>query len=64
MIAAYAPRWVKEKPAHEFTLVVVGNLATLKCRANGKPMPTLTWYKDGMPLKNKKKVCSIALKKK
>ena len=24
-----------------------GNMATLRCRARGHPVPTLTWLKDG-----------------
>ena len=29
-------------------VINVGSLATLYCRTNGKPIPTVQWYKDNV----------------
>ncbi|KAI5644534.1 immunoglobulin i-set domain-containing protein [Phthorimaea operculella] len=42
-----APR-IKEHPAD--TIVGRSEPATLRCVAEGKPKPTIQWYKDGSPL--------------
>ncbi|XP_072950046.1 netrin receptor DCC-like [Epargyreus clarus] len=42
-----APR-IKEHPAD--TIVGRSEPATLRCVAEGKPKPTIQWYKDGTPL--------------
>ncbi|XP_061704766.1 neogenin-like isoform X2 [Cydia pomonella] len=42
-----APR-IKEHPAD--TIVGRSEPATLRCVAEGKPKPTIQWYKDGVPL--------------
>lgn len=42
-----APR-IKEHPAD--TIVGRSEPATLRCVAEGKPKPSIQWYKDGLPL--------------
>lgn len=36
--------------------VFVGRSVTLKCAARGNPRPTITWSKDGGPIKPQNKV--------
>lgn len=36
--------------------VFIGRSVTLKCAAQGNPRPTITWSKDGGPIKSQNKV--------
>ena len=31
-------------------MTTVGSVGTIQCRASGKPIPTVQWYKDELPI--------------
>lgn len=54
-IGSLQSRSVAEKPSFVKSMenkeVTAGELVVLQCMASGTPKPTITWYKDGEPIR-------------